>query len=95
MIPLCADGTDGPHQKKNWLAEFTATRSANHLFESANASRQRYEGIRKLGHAMLALVHGLNRNKLRKAVMRALLCNHRARDDSDDLTPSGQPAANL
>jgi hypothetical protein len=39
---------------------------------------------------MLVLVQGLNRNKLRKAVMCALLCNHRARDDSDDLTVSGQ-----
>jgi hypothetical protein len=39
---------------------------------------------------MLALVHGLNRNKLRETVMCALLCNHRARDDSDDLAASGQ-----
>ena len=71
-------------------AELQPSKNLDHLFESADAPRQRYEGIRKLSHAMLALVHGLNRNKLRKTVMCALLCNHRARDDSNDLAASGQ-----
>ena len=71
-------------------AELKPSKYFDHLFESADASRQRYEGIRKLSHAMLALVHGLHRNKLGKPAMCALLCNHRARDDSDDLAVSGQ-----
>jgi hypothetical protein len=71
-------------------AELKPGKYFDYFFESANPSRQRYEGIGKLSHAMLALVHGLNNNKLRKSVMRALLCNHRARDDADDLTVSGQ-----
>src|SRR6201995_1307871 len=50
-------------------AELKPGKYLDHLFKRADATRQRYEGIRKLSHAMLALVHGLNGNKLRKTVM--------------------------
>jgi hypothetical protein len=72
--PADIERTDGLEVQ----AELKPGQYLNHLFESADAPEQRYEGIRKLSHAMLALVHGLNRNKLRKTVMCALLCNHRA-----------------
>src|SRR6266480_3279382 len=58
------------------------------LLKRANTSRQRYERIRELRHAELALVHGINRNKLSKAVMPALRCNHGAGNNSDDLAAS-------
>src|SRR5580704_18422525 len=71
-------------------AELKPSKYLDHLFESADASRQHYEGIRKLSHALFALVHGLNRNELGKAVMCALLGNHRARDNSDYFAAGGQ-----
>jgi xylulose-5-phosphate/fructose-6-phosphate phosphoketolase len=74
-------------------AELKPGKYLDHLFESANASRQGYEGIRKLSHAMFAFVHGLNRNELLKAVMCALLGNHRARDDSITSPPAANAAS--
>jgi hypothetical protein len=71
-------------------AELKPGKYLDHLLEGANASRQCYEEIRKLSHAVFALVHGIHRNKLGEVMMCALLCNHCLRDDTDDFTASGQ-----
>ena len=71
-------------------AELRPGDDLQHLFEGAVAAGEDQESVGELGHAGLALVHGLDKFEAREAAVGDFAVREHVRQNADDLSAGGK-----